>query len=191
MLGIGQIPLDVVVKAVEAGTWAANAHNAQPWRFVVVSDEQLKEKLLNGMGEEWFKDLIVDGLDVEKAKKIVEASKNRSRRAAFLIIACLTMQDMDIYWDSRRSFFEYLMGVQSVAAAVQNILLAIHAMGYGSCWRCSPLFAPEAVRRVLEIPADVEPQALIEVGLKGGETSGVRRPLREVAFLNRWGNPLC
>ncbi|MCS6770263.1 MAG: nitroreductase family protein [Candidatus Caldarchaeum sp.] len=190
-LGAGEVPLDVALKAVEAGVWAANAHGCQPWRFVVVSDPEVREKLLEEMGKDWLRDLLGDGLTVDKAEKIVEASKNRSRLAAFLIIACLNMKDMDSYWDGRRSRFEYLMGVQSVAAAVQNMLLAIHAMGYGSCWRCSPLFAQEAVRRVLKIPDDFEPQAMVEVGLRGGETAGARRPIGEVAYLNRWGTPLC
>ncbi|MEM4352641.1 MAG: nitroreductase family protein, partial [Candidatus Caldarchaeum sp.] len=188
-LGSGDVPFEVVVKAVEAGVWAANAHGCQPWRFVVVGDEGVKERLLEEMGRDWLEDLTGDGMEPGKAEKIVEMFKNRSRRAAFLIIACLSMKDMDVYWDSRRSRLEYLMGVQSVAAAVQNILLAVHGLGYGSCWRCSPLFAQDAVRRVLGIPPDVEPQAMVEVGLKGGETSGVRKPLGEVAFLNKWGNP--
>lgn len=191
MLGAGHVPAEVVVKAVEAGVWAANAHGYQPWRFVVVDDESVKERLLDEMGRDWLEDLTGDGMERSKAEKIVEISKNRSRRAAFLIIACLSMKDMDVYWDSRRSRLEYVMGVQSVAAAVQNILLAVHGLGYGSCWRCSPLFAQNAVRRVLGIPPDVEPQAMVEVGLRGGETSGLRKPLGEVAFLNKWGNPLC
>ncbi|MEM4346640.1 MAG: nitroreductase family protein [Candidatus Caldarchaeum sp.] len=191
MLGSGHVPAEVVVKAVEAGVWAANAHGCQPWRFVVVGDESVKERLLDEMGRDWLEDLTGDGMERSRAEMIVKMAKNRSRRAAFLIIACLSMKDMDVYWDSRRCSLEYVMGVQSVAAAVQNILLAVHALGYGSCWRCSPLFAQNAVRRVLGIPPDVEPQAMVEVGLRGGETSGLRKPLGEVAFLNRWGRPLC
>ncbi|MEM4281023.1 MAG: nitroreductase family protein [Candidatus Caldarchaeum sp.] len=189
-LGVGEVPFEAVLKAVEVGVWAANAHNAQPWRFVVVSQPEVKERLLEEMGRAWLFDLVSNGMEPAKAEKIVESSNSRSRRAAFLIVVCLTMRDMDKYWDSRRSRLEYLMGVQSVAAAVQNILLAFHAMGYGACWRCSPLFAQEAVRRILELPEDIEPQAMVEVGLKGGETSGTRRPVEEVVFLNRWGERL-
>ncbi|MEM4189969.1 MAG: hypothetical protein QW544_05605, partial [Candidatus Caldarchaeum sp.] len=62
--------------------------------------------------------------------------------------------------------------------------------GYGACWRCSPLFAQNAVRKVLGLPEDVEPQAMVEVGIKGGETAGARKPLEEFVFLNRWGERL-
>jgi coenzyme F420-0:L-glutamate ligase/coenzyme F420-1:gamma-L-glutamate ligase len=187
VLGLGEVPVEMVVRAVEAGVWAANAHNSQPWFFIVVVDHEVKKRLLDEMAEQWLEDLIGDGVSRENAVKVVEAGKERSMRASALIVACLSMREMETYWDSGRSRLEYIMGVQSLAAALQNILLALHSMGYGACWRCSPLFAPEAVRKVLEIPDDVEPQALVEVGLKGLETRGVRKPLKDVVFLNRWG----
>jgi coenzyme F420-0:L-glutamate ligase/coenzyme F420-1:gamma-L-glutamate ligase len=187
VLGLGEVPVEMVVRAVEAGVWAANAHNSQPWFFIVVVDHEVKKRLLDKMAEQWLEDLIGDGVPRENAVKVVEAGKERSMRASALIVACLSMREMETYWDSGRSRLEYIMGVQSLAAALQNILLALHSMGYGACWRCSPLFAPEAVRKVLEIPDDVEPQAMVEVGLKGLETHGVRKPLKDVVFLNRWG----
>jgi coenzyme F420-0:L-glutamate ligase/coenzyme F420-1:gamma-L-glutamate ligase len=187
ILGLGEVPVEMVVRAVEAGVWAANAHNSQPWFFIVVVDHEVKKRLLDEMAEQWLEDLIGDGVPRENAVKVVEAGKERSMRASALIVACLSMREMETYWDSGRSRLEYIMGVQSLAAALQNILLALHSMGYGACWRCSPLFAPEAVRKVLEIPDDVEPQAMVEVGLKGLETHGVRKPLKDVVFLNRWG----
>jgi coenzyme F420-0:L-glutamate ligase/coenzyme F420-1:gamma-L-glutamate ligase len=187
VLGLGEVPVEMVVRAVEAGVWAANAHNSQPWFFIVVVDHEVKKRLLDEMAEQWLEDLIGDGVPRENAVKVVEVGKERSMRASALIVACLSMREMETYWDSGRSRLEYIMGVQSLAAALQNILLALHSMGYGACWRCSPLFAPEAVRKVLEMPDDVEPQALVEVGLKGLETHGVRKPLKDVVFLNKWG----
>jgi hypothetical protein len=46
------------------------------------------------------------------------------------------------------------------------------------------------VRRVLNLPEDFEPQALIEIGLPGGTRDARRKPLAEVAALNRWGRQL-
>ena len=42
-----------------------------------------------------------------------------------------------------------LPGLQSVAAAIENMLLAIHALGYGSCWMTGPLVAQEAFEKLL------------------------------------------
>jgi len=188
LLERGVVELDKVLKAVEAATYAANAHNAQPWRFIVVTDEAVKQQLVKEMALEWRQDLLSDGLPHEKINMIISSAAERTLRASVLIIACLTMENMHIYRDDRRNRYEYIMAVQSVAAALQNLLLALHAQGLGACWRCSALFAPNAVKRVLGIPGDVEPQALVEVGLLGGVRPARRKPLREVCFINRWGN---
>ncbi|MEM3080885.1 MAG: hypothetical protein QXH35_04210, partial [Nitrososphaerota archaeon] len=62
--------------------------------------------------------------------------------------------------------------------------------GLGACWRCGPLFAPDAVRKVLGIPRHVEPQALVEIAHPGGIRSKTRKTLKEIAWKNRWGEPL-
>ncbi|MEM3122999.1 MAG: nitroreductase family protein [Nitrososphaerota archaeon] len=191
LLGRGVVPLEAVVTALEAAITAANAHNSQPWRFIVITDEDVKMRLLSDMESQWRMDLLGDGLPMEKVEKILSNARERSARAAVIVVACLTMEDMDKYPDSRRMHFEYVMAVQSVAAALQNMLLALHVLGYGACWRSSPLFAPEAVRRVLHIPEEVIPQAMVEIGLTGGETRGNRKPLAEVCYLNRWGEKFC
>lgn len=186
----GHVSSELVLKAVEAGIWAANAHNSQPWRFILILDPDVKNRLLDEMGREWVEDLLADGIDRDKALRIVESSNSRSLRASCLVVVCLSMEDMDVYWDGKRARCEYIMGVQSVAAAIQNMLLVLDAMGLGACWRCSPLFAPQSVKRVLGLPCNVEPMAMVEIGLKGGETSGARKPLNEVVHINRWGERL-
>ena len=56
------------------------------------------------------------------------------------------------------------MAIQSVANAIQNLLLAAHDLGLGACWLCAPLFAPDVVRAVLNLPSDWDAQALITLG---------------------------
>ena len=190
LLKKGHVPLGDVVEAVRVATYAANAHNAQPWRFIIVADESVKERLIDEMAGEWRRDLLNDGLEPEKVESIIKHACERSRRASLIVIACLDMSVMDRYPDERRNRYEYIMGVQSLAAAVQNMLLALHAMNLGACWRCSPLFAQDAVRRVLGIPAGIEPQAMVEIGLRGGERTAQRKPLEEVCYLDRWGRSI-
>ncbi|MBI3762690.1 MAG: nitroreductase family protein, partial [Chloroflexi bacterium] len=59
---------------------------------------------------------------------------------------------------------EYLMAAQSVAMAVQNLLLAANAEGLGACWMCAPLFCPDTVRAALGLAEDWEAQAVITLG---------------------------
>ena len=39
------IPDDYVIKVVEAGCWAMSGANSQPWEFMIVKDEKVKQGL--------------------------------------------------------------------------------------------------------------------------------------------------
>jgi nitroreductase len=71
---------------------------------------------------------------------------------------------LDFAPGSRQRQAEQAMAMQSVAAAVENLLLAARAAGLGACWVCAPLYCPEAVREALGLPEDWEAQALVTLG---------------------------
>ncbi len=182
------VPEDALGRALEAATWAPSAHNAQPWRFIVIKDESIKHELAKSMAKEWDKDLAADGLPLKERERLTRSSIERLTEAPILILACSTMKAMHAYPDERRMAAERTMAVQSVAAAVQNLLLALHVEGLGACWICAPLFCQDVVREALRIPKDVEPQALITVGRPAESPKPPsRRPLGDIVHLNRWG----
>lgn len=177
----------VLNKVLEAATWAPSAHNSQPWRFIVVKDSALKMKLARAMATNWKRDLAKDGVSEKDRENLTRASVERFSNAPIIIVPCLTMTEMHHYPDKRRQKIEFIMGVQSVAAAVENMLLAAHAVGLGSCWFCAPLFCPETVRKVLNIPSGIEPQALITLGYPASRPEPpLRKSLKEILHLNYW-----
>jgi coenzyme F420-0:L-glutamate ligase / coenzyme F420-1:gamma-L-glutamate ligase len=157
--------------------WASSAHNRQPWRFCVVTSGSMKERLGAVMGERWAEDLRADGVDAATVERRVAASRARMTSAAALVVAALSMEDMDAYPDRRRQEAERTMAVQSTALACQNLLLAAHAYGLGACWMCAPLFAPELMRETLGLPETWQPQALITLGYAAEERESEREPL--------------
>jgi F420 biosynthesis protein FbiB-like protein len=166
---------------IQAGTWAPSAHNRQPWRFVVIQSKATKGLLAKTMAAAFRRDLERDGRLAVEVKNRIVSSVERFRSAPLLLLACLTMKPLDVYPDAVRQQAEYVMGVQSVAAAIQNILLAAHAEGLGTCWHCAPLFCPSEVRRVLKLPDELQPQALITVGIAAeSPMPAPRQPLRQV-----------
>ena len=158
------VPQGLIVRLLEAACWAPSAHNRQPWRFTVIADAEVKERLARAMGARLRADLERDGLPPEVIEKDVARSYVRITGAPVVILVALTLADMDVYPDPRRSQAEWTMAVQSVAMAVQNLLLAAHAEGLGACWMCAPLFCPDAVKAALDLPEDWQPQALITLG---------------------------
>ncbi|MEM1514481.1 MAG: nitroreductase family protein [Candidatus Bathyarchaeia archaeon] len=182
------IPKDAILRIIDAARWAPSAHNAQPWRFIVIFDPSVKKKLAEAMASDWLRDLERDGHPQEETKRLTEDSIRRFSEAPILIVAAITMREMHRYPDRRRQRFEHLMATQSLAAAIQNILLVAHAEGLGACWFCAPLFCQETVRKTLKMPRDIEPQALITVGYPAENPEPPsRKPLKEIAFKDYWG----
>ena len=172
-------PIDpaILTELLEAARWAPSAHNRQPWRFCVVTSVEGKARLSAAMGERWRADLGADKADPDFIERRVAISHARLTSASALVVASLTMIDMDHYPDPVRAKAEWAMTVQSVALACQNLLLAAEAHGVGACWMCAPLFVPELVQRVLELPDDWEPQALITLGYPAESKQKEREPM--------------
>lgn len=76
-----------------------------------------------------------------------------------------------------------------VAIAMQNMILAATALGYGTCWIGA--FNEQEVARVLGVPEDCKVVALTPVGVPADRPEArPRQPLSEFASLDRWGNKL-
>lgn len=183
-----KIPREVIENILDLARWAPSAHNSQPWRCVVVDDETVKEKLAEEMGKRWLSDMLKDGVPKDRAEQIVRLEGwDRITKSSTVIIVCLTMENMHKYPDARRRRAEYLMGVQSVAAYIQNLLLLAQYYGLGACWVCAPLFCQNTTRRVLGLPRKIEPQAMIVMGYADEKPlTPPRKELTEICAFNFW-----
>lgn len=161
------VPADTVRILLDAAVQAPSGHNAQPWRFVILNSDGLRQRLTTAMSRRWERDMRAAGLDEKVIQAELRFSTRRFTTAPLLVLPCLTMDDMDRYPNRAGRQAEHAMAIQSVAAAVQNLLLAVHALGLGACWCCAPLFCQALVRRILGLPATWEPQALITIGFPG------------------------
>lgn len=158
-------PDGVVLRRIfETAAMAPSAHNRQPWRYCAVSDAQQKHRLAEAMGARLRQDRRRDGDSDASIDADVARSYRRIVEAPVVVAVAVTVSDMDRYPDAARSRAEFTMAVQSTAMATQTLLLAAHAEGLGTCWMCAPLFCPDIVRDVLNLPGDWEPQGLITLG---------------------------
>jgi nitroreductase len=72
-------------------------------------------------------------------------------------------------------------GPQSIGAAIQNILLAAEAKGYGTCWMCAPLTAQYELCELLQIQKPWSIAALIPIGIPAeAPLLRPRKPIEEV-----------
>lgn len=168
----------IIEEAVAAAGWAPSPHGRQPWRFVVVESPERRLALADAMATTWQEQLGLDGQDQAIITSRLAKSRDRLIRAPVLIIPCLYLADIDVYPDTGRQAAEELMAVQSLGAAIQNLLLSLYAAGVDAGWMCAPLFCPEIVQETLGLEAALQPHALIPVGYAAADP--VRRPRRPI-----------
>ena len=155
---------ELIEQILEAARWAPSPHGRQPWRFVVLTRQEVKIHLAEHMGDTWRQNLEMDGQDAEIVNIRMEKSRQRILSVPVIIIPCLYLEDLDHYPDERRQADEKTMAIQSIGAAIQNMLLMAYDLGLDTGWMCAPLFCPEVVCNALSLDTRLIPQALITVG---------------------------
>jgi F420 biosynthesis protein FbiB-like protein len=179
----GDLTEVTIQRILNTAMFAPSAHNRQPWRFAIVGQNSSKSALADAMARRFRSDLQRDHLPEDEVEGRVEKSRLRIASAPLLIILCMDASEMDRYPDASRSEAERLMAIQSTANAGMMLLLAIHAEGLGGVWNCAPLFAPDVVKAVLDLPASWAPQALIMAGTMGSiPQTPTRKDLAEVSI---------
>ena len=150
-----QPPQEVILKAIDAARYAPSARNSQPWRFIIVTDPDLKNKLA-GI-HVWARPL---------------------REAPVAITVVCHVEESPV---------SYML---DCANATVYLLLALHALGLGAVW-IQALRNIEEIRKILEIPNNAIPVAVIAVGYPAeAPQPRERKPLRELVYLNRYGNKI-
>jgi coenzyme F420-0:L-glutamate ligase/coenzyme F420-1:gamma-L-glutamate ligase len=158
------VPRDYLEQMLEAAGWAPSPHGRQPWRFVVLTRQEPKEQLADAMGATWRQNLEMDGQDERIVTIRLEKSRQRILKAPAIIIPCLYLEDLDRYPDEKRQNDETIMAIQSLGAAIQNMLLRAYDLGLDTGWMCAPLFCPEVVVETLALDSHLIPHAMITVG---------------------------
>ena len=164
----------LVEQAIAAAGWAPSPHGRQPWRFAVVESIDRKQKLVDDMAATWQQQLELDGQDETIVQIRLQKSRQRLLEAPLIVVPSLYLEDLDDYPDPERRAAERTMAVQSLGAAIQNLMVSLYSAGLDSGWMCAPLFCPDVVRDALGLASTLVPQALIPVGYVDKEP--VRRP---------------
>jgi coenzyme F420-0:L-glutamate ligase/coenzyme F420-1:gamma-L-glutamate ligase len=100
------------------------------------------------------------------------------------MVPCVRPAGAHSYPDAERAGAEREMFVLSGGAAIQNLMLALHAQGLASCWVSSTLFCKEEAREALGLDDEWIPLGSIAVGPPPlGDSPPPRPPLDPEDFL--------
>ena len=148
--------------------WAPSPHNSQPWRFTGLFEAGDKQRLADAMADQLASELRMDGLPAQIIEQQTGRSRGRISTAPVVLLCSLQGEGLVAYADQRRNQLEWQMAVQSVGAALQTLFLLAAQRGVGSCWMAAPMYCPDVVREVLDLPAEFVPQALVLLGYPAG-----------------------
>jgi coenzyme F420-0:L-glutamate ligase/coenzyme F420-1:gamma-L-glutamate ligase len=168
------VPRALIERVLDASRWAPSPHGRMPWRFAVITRPEVKERLADAMGDTWQQTLAMDNEPPGVVAQRLANSHARIRSAPALVLVCLYTEDLDHYPDPDRQVAETTMAIQSLGAAVQNLLLAAYRLGLDGGWMCAPLFCPETVRAALDLSPALVPHSLLPLGYAAKDPK--RRP---------------
>ncbi len=187
------IPEDILKQMVDAGIRAPSGSNRQGWKFIVVTDQGIKNQLGDSYREAWdfyVKEFYGGSADMgasnvpndEKAEQVVRISKS----AAWLSENFHKVPAMFVVLSRNDPTGS------SIYPAIWSIMLAGRAHGIGTCLTTVlGMFKPEKAFEILNIPNDKgwKIDAVITAGYPLGKWGVAdRNPVDEVTYLNTWGN---
>jgi F420 biosynthesis protein FbiB-like protein len=155
---------EMIEQVLEAARWAPSPHGRLPWRFAVLTQPEPKLLLADAMGDQWRRQLAMDGQDAATIELRRRKSYERILRAPVIVVPCLYLADLDVYPDADRNAAEATMAIQSLGCAIQNMLLMAYSLGLDGGWMCAPLFCPDVVAGALDLDPALTPHALITLG---------------------------
>jgi nitroreductase len=115
------VPDEIIKEIIRAGTYAPTAVNKQPWRFVVVKNRQLIEEY-DERARKAFLAAYMDTDNPEMVRYVQHLSNQKTRIFYGAPVLILIFASPDVIID------------HDCALAAENMMLAAHSLGIGSCW---------------------------------------------------------
>ena len=128
------IPEEVLLRVLEAARLAPSGKNLQPWKFIIVKDKALREKLASASAGQFF-----------------------IAKAPVIIVGCGFPDNC--YARMGRYMKSWPV---DVTIALEHLILQAQEEGLGTCWIGS--FEEEEVKAILNIPENVRVLALTPLG---------------------------
>jgi len=148
---------ETIKKLLEAAAWAPTGGNVQPWCFGIVDEPKM-------------------------IQDISSFSPGLFGNPPVLFVMCI---DTDLARKKGGDTSPEILARMDVALASENLMLAAHALGLGTCMIRS--FNITAVSALLGLPEHIQIETLISLGKPNKVPLGKRRPMKEVTFCNTWG----
>ena len=183
------VPADVLERVLGAAHAAPSVGHSQPWRFVVVADDGLRDRAAVLTDRERLRQAAL--LDPDAGRRLLDLQLEGVREAPLGVVVCCDRRTPATGVLGRATFPD--ADLWSCAAAIENLWLAARAEGLGTGW--VTLFRPAELADLLGLPDGVVTLGWLclgwpderppEPGLQRAGWSH-RLPLADVVLTDRW-----
>jgi nitroreductase/alkylhydroperoxidase family enzyme len=195
------IPEDTLRRVLRAATWAPSGGNLQPWHVIAVREPARKQALAELYRALWSdyaaaRRTLIEPLPAamrEPAERALSAGDHLAEHMGEVpVISAFCFHPERLHITDAELGRPSVVGGASVYPAVQNLLLACRAEGLGCVLTTLLCSREKEVRELLEIPEPWATAAFVPIGWPVGSGHGplARRPVEQVAFGERFGQPL-
>ena len=183
----GHVPEEQLARLLAAAHQAPSVGFMQPWRFIRITDADLRRAIHAQIEKERIHTARALG---ERENDFMRLKVEGVLDCAEVLVAAL-MDGRERHVFGRRTLPE--MDLASVACAIQNLWLAARAEGLGMGW--VSLFDPDALAELLGMPSGARPVAVLCLGpverfyekpMLEQEGWAQRQPLSELVSENSW-----
>jgi nitroreductase len=167
----GDVSRDDVRALVELATWAPNHRLTEPWRFTVVAGDA-RESLAALWGR-----IVADGTGAQgdaRTEAIKRAAEKVLRAPLLVVVSTRTDDDLVVAEED----------LAATAAAVQNMLLAAWARGFGAMWRTGAMVRHPDIKAFLGLEPSDRIVAVVYLGRAAPNSPPPRA--RNVDAVFRW-----
>ncbi|MBN1998458.1 nitroreductase family protein [candidate division KSB1 bacterium] len=160
-----KIDRDILKQCVEAARLAPSAENVQPWRFLIIDDESVKEKL------------------VQHAFTGVYSATRWAAKAPVIVVLLAELDVLANRIGKQITGINYYLIDMGIAG--EHFVLQATELGLGTCW--IGWFSARGVRKALNLPKKYRPVELLAVGYPDVDKfkDKRRRTLQEICWFNK------
>jgi len=182
----GPVDHNVVMRCLEAATWAPSGGNQQPWRFVLLESAELRAIIAEGGRQSWEIMKGFYGIDVPDPDD--PSPRSRMLRTMHRYMTNGTTVPVCILFcvEPQRGASDLEQGA-SIYPAMQNFLLAARAQGLGAAIALWHRMVEPELRAALRMPEHWLIAATVTAGWPAGHHGPLdRRPVQEVVSVDAW-----
>jgi nitroreductase len=189
------VPEELLMKALELATWAPNGGNKQVWRFCIVTNRELIQKMGDAVKSKT--ELMASWPEAGQFGETVAKWRRTSDffRGAPVCIAVLMGRYSSVADQILRARGETdpiareirscretgKSSLQSAASAIAYICLLLHYFGLGTTWMAGPLQAKKEIEQLLDVPPEWDFVGLIPTGYAAeAPEAPPRKPIEDV-----------